>query len=63
MIIWDNMDYGQDHPVNTLFRARSVVDPVNDWQAFAVITEAILAFKYSYSKSRVRVFSRAILGK
>ncbi len=46
------------HPIEILENARSYVK--NDWRAFAILTEAILAFKYGYTHARVARFAKEI---
>lgn len=50
-----------NYPINILEHARSIVK--DDWQAFAILSEAILAFKYGYNKDRVRQFALSIIGQ
>jgi len=45
-------------PIEILERARTHVK--NDWAAFAILTEAILAFKYKSSKFFIRDFAYTV---
>lgn len=47
-----------DYTIYMLEHARSYVK--DDWRAYAILTEAILAFRYGYSDARVAKFARVI---